>query len=147
MTDKPIHTEECIENYVKHAPVTIIPYRKDRVLSVLYALGGIIKMRVDYKDQGYNLIQELIRLVDEHNKDDEVSSESRCSWSSLAPSVGINPTVGDIIKMLHAFHPDSPVVLYDWNWDDVSPLIEVVDGDKEETCNGCRGSVVIRRRL
>jgi hypothetical protein len=49
-------------------PMTVIPLSKEHILSILYGIGGTIKARADYKDQAYNLIQELIQLVEENNE-------------------------------------------------------------------------------
>jgi hypothetical protein len=50
-------------------PMTFIPLSKEKVLSALYGIGGTIKSRADYKDQAYNLVQELIQLVEDNNHD------------------------------------------------------------------------------
>lgn len=56
-------------------------------------------------------------------------------------------TVGEVQNLLSKFDPNRPFVLYDWYWDDSFKEIEVVDGNNEETCGGCKGSVVLRRAL
>lgn len=49
-------------------PMTVIPITKDKMLSALYGIGGTIKSRADYKDQAYNLVQELIQLLEDNNE-------------------------------------------------------------------------------
>jgi hypothetical protein len=49
-------------------PITIIPISKEHILSALYGIGGTIKARADYKDQAWNLVQELIALVEDNNE-------------------------------------------------------------------------------
>ena len=53
----------------KQQPRIIMPISKEHMLSALYGIGGTIKGRVDYKDQAYNLVQELIQLVEDNNDD------------------------------------------------------------------------------
>jgi len=41
-----------------------LPITKEQLLSALYEIGGTIKARADYKDQAWNLVQELIEMVE-----------------------------------------------------------------------------------
>jgi hypothetical protein len=78
-------SKEWIENYVKEIQewdnddnhygnsTTIRDYHDlmnaaDRWVNSDDDVGGIIKSRIDYKDQGWNLVQELIEMVEDNNE-------------------------------------------------------------------------------
>jgi hypothetical protein len=63
------HEEEEKELILKEKveKLLLLPLTKERLLSILHAIGGSIKSRADYKDQSWNLVQELIKMVEDNN--------------------------------------------------------------------------------